>query len=272
MRSFKKLDMASTDWLTTHFLAKSANRIRALASLPVPVGARVLDLCCGPGLYIPHLLDLVGPTGYVTGLDQDPISLDAAHHRLRSLPHKNWNLQHSSVEDYIADLPDYDIVLIFNSIGYFPNPFLVVDLIAQKLHPGATIIVKDFDLESFFFQPRDTSMWAKLVMSAKSMNDTNNPISFDNFFGRKIHTLHRAYSFREHTHHTWTQVMNYPFNQFEREYLWRNVECLLNQAGSNCPAKVAEYFKRFFYPPSPEFFANPDAMFVEVEYVTYLRL
>jgi SAM-dependent methyltransferase len=272
MRSFHKLDMASTDWLTTHFLAKSANRIRDLASLPIATGAKVLDLCCGPGLYIPHLLDLVGPMGHVTGLDQDPVSLDAAHQRLKAQPHRNWDLRHAALEEQTAQIADYDVVIFFNSIGYFPDPPKMIGLIAKSLRPGAVIIVKDFDLESFFFQPRDPSMWAELIVSAKSKNDGDNPISFDNFLGRKVHTFHRVHEFREHTNDTWTQLMTFPFNSFETEYLWRNVECLLNQAGNDCPADVMDYFKRLFFPPVQEFFTCPEAMFVEVEYVTCLRL
>jgi SAM-dependent methyltransferase len=272
MRSFHKLDMASTDWLTTHFLAKSANRIRDLTSLPIALGSKVLDLCCGPGLFIPHLLDLVGPRGHVTGLDQDPISLDAAHQRLKAQPHQNWDLHHASLEEECKKLEGYDVVLLFNSIGYFPDPFGVIRLIATKLRSGAVIIVKDFDLESFFFQPRDAALWAKLIVSAKAKNDGENPISFNNFLGRKVHTLHTAYKFREHANDTWTQLMTFPFNEFETEYLWRNVECLLKQAGGECPSDVRDYFKRMFFPPTPEFFSYQDAMFVEVEYVTSLRL
>lgn len=272
MRSFHKLDMASTEWLTTHFLAKSANRIRDLASLPIASGSKTLDLCCGPGLFIPHLLDLVGPRGHVTGLDRDPISLDAAHQRLKAQPHENWDLRHMILQDELINLEEYDVVLIFNSIGYFPDPFALIRLVAQQLRQGAVIIVKDFDLESFFFQPRDSSMWARLIATAKTNNDRDNPVSFNNFLGRKLHTLHRAYDFREHTNDTWTQLMTYPFNQYEQEYLWRNVECLLKQTGNDCPSDVADYFKEFFFPPEPKFFSNEDAMFVEVEYVTSLRL
>ena len=272
MRSLHKLDMASTDWLTTHFLAKSASRIRDLASLPIVPGSKVLDLCCGPGLFIPHLLELVGPMGHVTGLDQDPISLDDAHQRLRSQPHQNWNLKHGALEEEISDLTDYDVVLLFNSIGYFPDPPKIIRLIANILRPGALIIVKDFDLESFFFHPRDMSMWAKLVIAAKRKNDADNPISFDNFFGRKVHTLYRSFEFHEHTNETWTQIMTFPFNSFEKEYLWRNVECLINQAGDDCPSDVKDYFQQMFYPPDPKFFTYQDAVFVEVEYLTYLRL
>ncbi|MBO9547272.1 class I SAM-dependent methyltransferase, partial [Caulobacter sp.] len=176
MRSFQKLDMASTDWLTTHFLAKSPDRSREINGLDIPQGARVLDLCCGPGLFIPLLLNLVGPTGHVTGVDQDPMSLDAAHARLVAQPHRNWTLQQARLEDFIDRVADFDIVLLFNCIGYFGDPVQVIRNLACRLRPGSRIIVKDFDLEGFFFQPRRIAEWATLLEAAKLRNDHDNPV------------------------------------------------------------------------------------------------
>ncbi|MBV8131365.1 MAG: methyltransferase domain-containing protein [Alphaproteobacteria bacterium] len=271
MDSYKKLDMASTDWLTTHFLAKSADRLRALASLHIEPGCRILDLCCGPGLYIPYLLDLVGPSGHVTGIDYDPISLDAAHRRLRTLPHHNWDLKHVDVNEYVNEMPDFDVVLIFNSIGYFRDPFRVTARIAERLPSGSSIIIKDFDLESVFIHPRELQLWCELLQAAKRRNDSDNPVSFDNFFGRKIHTLHQCYPFSFHRNEVWTQLMTYPFNHFQAEYIWRNVECLVKQSGNECSRATAGYFLDFFRFPKGEFFTKSDAIFVETEYLTCVR-
>lgn len=272
MRSFQKLDMASTDWLTTHFLAKSADRAREIMSLAIQPGARVLDLCCGPGLFMPLLLNLVGPSGHVTGVDLDPVSLDAAHARLIAQPHKNWSLIQSRLEDYVPKLPAFDVVLLFNCICYFGDPSSVVRDIANQLKPGANIIVKDFDLEGFFFQPRKTSAWATLIETAKSQNDRDNPVSFDNFLGRRVHSLHRAFPFQSHRSGTWTQLMTHPFNPHQTEYIWRNVECLLKQAGDSCPSAVRDYFNGTFERPDAGFFNDQDAMFVEIEYLTWLTV
>lgn len=267
MRSFHKLDMASAEWLTTHFLAKSAYRAREVGSLGIWPGARILDLCCGSGLFMALLLDFVGPTGHVTGVDQDPQSLDAAHARLIAQPHKTWTLRHARLEDTIDQVREFDIILLFNCIGYFERPEDIVRRLAASMKPGAVLIVKDFDLEGFFFQPREIGAWATLLQRAKTRNDTDNPVSFDNFFGRRVHALHRVAPLRSYSCSTWTQLMTYPFSPMQVEYIWRNIECLIQQAGPECPSDVVNYFKGQFYPPEPEFFANPLAMFVETEYL-----
>lgn len=272
MHSYKKLDMASTEWLTTHYLAKSNDRIRNLSTLPVNVGDYVLDLCCGPGLYIPHLLDLTGPTGHVTGLDLDAESLDAAHKRLSSTPHVNWDLKHSRVKPNELDLEKYDVVLLFNSIGYFDNPLQIVADLAIRMKTGATIVIKDFDLESFFFSPRDAMHWSQLINAAKASEARDNPVSFRNFFGRYVHTMTRAYPFTSCSHSTWTQLMHHPFSGVQREYIWRNVECLLKQASRDCPSDSKKYFEDHFYPGKARFFDEPDAVFVEVEYISQLQI
>jgi ubiquinone/menaquinone biosynthesis C-methylase UbiE len=270
--SFHKLDMASADWLTTHFLAKSADRFRKFAELPIRRGDHVLDLCCGAGLYIPYILDLVGPTGMVTGLDQDSMSLDVAHRKLSVLPHKNWRLVHSNVESYLAKFDQFDVVLIFNCIGYFSSPLQLVRSIADRLPRRSRIIVKDFDLESFFFHPRDFEMWSCLVKDAKERNDRDNPVKFDNFFGRHVFGLHLSGTFTARSNFIWTQSMVHPFNEYEREYIWQNIECLIKQAEVHCEIRVIDYFKQMFHPQSSAFFHSPDAMFLENEFLTVLEV
>ena len=270
MRNFEKLDMASVDWLTVHYLAKSKDRLVRLANLPISQGDSVLDLCCGPGLFIPHLLDLVGITGHVTGLDLDAVSLDAAHDRLKATPHRNWNLIHQKLDPASLSIADYDVVLMFNCLGYFDDPELVVKNIAKQMKSGSTLIIKDFDLEGFFFSPRDTAHWADLIAGAKSSDNSDNPVKFSNFLGRRLHSLSRTHSFKNFESEAWTQTMVFPFSEPEREYIWKNIECLINQAGERCSEHAVNYFKSTFFPPEHVFFDNPEAVFVEVEFLIYL--
>lgn len=272
MDSFHKLDMASVDWLRTHYLAKSNLRFQDLASLDIKTGSKVLDLCCGSGLYMPHFLNLVGPEGSVTGVDIDPVSLDAAHMSLSASTHTNWTLEQSSVDKFIDKVKGYDLVVLFNCIGYFEKPHELITKLAKNMSPNSSILIKDFDMESFFFQPRNTTHWSSLINTSKAINDGENSVKFNNYFGRNVHTLHSAFSFRNWKNFTWTQYMTFPFNDHEKEYLWRNVECLINQSSGSCSKEVQAYFQHMFYPPSSKFFEDKSAMFIEVEYLTRLEL
>lgn len=270
MQNFKKLDMSSGDWLATHYRAKSAHRLKQLSQLPIKPGSKVLDICCGSGLFEPYLLDLVGPKGHVTGLDIDPVSLDSAHKMLSNSPHTNWNLINQPVDECFRILSDYDVVLLFNCICYFNDPGDLISKIASNLTVGSSVVIKDYDLESFFFTPRDFITWAKLIEAAKRIDATNNPISFSNFFGRNLHKLGAVFPFKSQSNSVWPQDMYYPFDKYEIEYIWRNIECLMKQADCLLDRKTAAYFKDQFYPGAQKFFEDKTSMFVEIEYVTIL--
>ncbi len=56
----------------------------------VQPGQRVLDVGCGPGTDTIPLAQLVGPTGYVIGLDQDPAMLAEADTQAAAAGVKDW--------------------------------------------------------------------------------------------------------------------------------------------------------------------------------------
>lgn len=270
MRGYHGLDMTSQDWLTSHFLAKAPDRQRQISTLDISRGVKVLDLCCGPGFFMPFLLNMVGPLGHVTGVDQDPILLDSAHARLSSLPAENWDLQLATIDEYEPYLAEFDVILIFNSIGYFPDPADVVRGIASRMKRGSTLIVKDFDSELLFFHPRRTDYWSALLVAAQEQNVGQNPLPFDNFLGRRLHMIGEMAGLAPGRSWTWTQMMRQPFDFHQREYIWRSVECLINQAGSLCPEEARDYFVAGFYPPEGRFFEMAEAMFLETEMLTAL--
>ncbi len=270
MRGYHGLDMTSGDWLTSHFLAKAPDRQRQVSTLDISRGARVLDLCCGPGFFIPFLLNMVGPLGHVTGVDQDAILLDSAHGRLSSLPAQNWDLQLATIDEYKPHFADFDLILLFNSIGYFPDPIELVRAIISGMKLGSTLIVKDFDSELLFFHPRRTDYWSALLVAAQEQNIRQNPLPFDNFLGRHVHMFGERAGLASSRSWTWTQMMRQPFDHHQREYIWRSVECLINQAGKLCPDDIRDYFVAGFYPPDAGFFAMPESMFLETEMLTAL--
>lgn len=272
MRNYHKQDMASVQWLATHFFAKSAQRFKQFGTLPIFVGDRVLDLCCGPGFFIRYVADLVGPSGHVTGLDHDPVSLDFATRYLTPFPFKNWDLIHGDMAVNLDRAGTYDVILLMNCIGYLESPEQLIKDLASRAKTGARIIVKDFDLGSVFISPVNLPWLASLMEAAKSGNDLNNPLRFDNFLGRRVPFFYKVYDFASHHSEVWAQCLQYPFNDYEVEYIWRNIEALVLQARNSCDGRILNYFENQFCQERKPFFDQPCALFTENEYLTILTV
>ncbi|MFF8957858.1 class I SAM-dependent methyltransferase [Streptomyces sp. NPDC014894] len=105
-----------------------------------PAGSRVLDLCCGPGLF---LVPLAERGHKVTGVDLSPAMLE----RARDLCDRAG----AAVDLVRADMLDhvepgaYDVILnVFTSFGYFADPadnLRVLRNARRSLAPGGQLIV-----------------------------------------------------------------------------------------------------------------------------------
>jgi ubiquinone/menaquinone biosynthesis C-methylase UbiE len=82
MKNYHGKDLASADWLTTHFRVKSAQRMRQINQLPIASGNRVLDACSGPGLFARYFMPMIGENGYLQCIDHDPLNIDLAERNL----------------------------------------------------------------------------------------------------------------------------------------------------------------------------------------------
>ncbi len=80
-------------------------RLTAIAALGLGAGDRVLDIGCGTGLNFPPLLDAVGPTGSVVGLDRSGAMLRRASLRVSRLRAANVTL----VEEDATRLAETDL-------------------------------------------------------------------------------------------------------------------------------------------------------------------
>ncbi|MFE6923573.1 class I SAM-dependent methyltransferase [Nocardia sp. NPDC057663] len=105
-------------------------------------GKKVADLGCGTGLAFPALLEAVGPTGHVIGLDNNAAILAKAEKRVAENKWTNVTL----VTEDIAKLPvnrDVDVVFSCIAMSCVPHPAQELSELLANLEPGTLVRIID---------------------------------------------------------------------------------------------------------------------------------
>ncbi|WP_431962482.1 methyltransferase domain-containing protein [Nocardia sp. bgisy134] len=120
-------------------------------------GKTVADLGCGTGLAFPALLNAVGPTGHVIGVDNNASILAKAEQRVSA---NKWN-NVSLVTDDIATLAmrrDVDVVVSCIAMSCVPNPSKKLEELLVNLEPGTMVRIIDA-------LPRTSGRWRQAINS-----------------------------------------------------------------------------------------------------------
>ncbi len=96
------------------FFIKSL-RERAVRSLRLKAGSRVLDAGCGPGGTFPYLVEAVGPMGEVVGIE---ISPETAINARRRIAANQW----SNVHVLVGDAKTVPLTGMFDGLVMFAAP------------------------------------------------------------------------------------------------------------------------------------------------------
>jgi SAM-dependent methyltransferase len=128
-------------WLEAHHTAKLAERRLFAERLAALEPRSVLDLGCGPGLWLDLLHDLLPPDCSFIGVDLDEDLLAIARERSSRWPQP----AHFEVFDVNADLdrlPAADLTMMFNVVMYMDDPLQVFETIARR-GDGSVAAVRD---------------------------------------------------------------------------------------------------------------------------------
>jgi ubiquinone/menaquinone biosynthesis C-methylase UbiE len=130
--------------LSPLFLINPLLRRKAVRAMALRPGDQVLEVGVGSGRNLPYLLDAVGPTGSVTGVDLSPGMLAEARRLAVRRGADNVRLIESDASTVELDR-DFDAVLF--SLSYSVIPAAVrpraLDLAWDHLRPGGRLVVLD---------------------------------------------------------------------------------------------------------------------------------
>lgn len=117
-------------------------RLKAVARLQLGRGDTVLEIGCGTGLCLGLLVDAVGPTGTVMGVDASAGMLARAR---RLSEHRGWsNVDLIHQDAATVPLPDdLDAVLFSFCYSVLPRPRDILERAWRALRPGGRIVILD---------------------------------------------------------------------------------------------------------------------------------
>lgn len=267
---FLGLELTSEWWLRNHFRAKMPLRFQQLSRLPIRIGDRILDLCCGPGHYSEYYAQMVGTTGTVHAVDKDPALIDAAESKQRNL------LLGDNIKYCCADVAHpgsiplisgetYDVILFFNCLSYFEDVRSLIRQYISLLRPGGRLVLKDSDFGHLLISPLDDRLFHRITEAAQA----SERLSFDNFFGRRLPSLASSLGMSYTTIEIWSYPMHSPLSAEEQIYVSENLMTLMGQGRKLLSKRdIAQWTTMFSSESSDSLLLREDFLFLMHEIVT----
>jgi ubiquinone/menaquinone biosynthesis C-methylase UbiE len=120
-------------------------RRRAVAALGLKLGDTVLEMGAGTGRNFPYLVEAVGPSGAVIGVDASPGMLAEARKLIERNGWPNVELLQQDATQLEVDR-DVDGVLFSLSYSAMPEPRPALARAWERLRPSSRVVVMDMGL------------------------------------------------------------------------------------------------------------------------------
>ena len=109
---------------------------RLSADLAIGPGEKVLDVGCGTGLLAEYIVDRVGPTGFVLGLDPLPLRIELARKRARA--NLAFEVGDAYALDHLAS-GNFDVVVLNAVFHWLPEKAGPLRSFARVLRKGGRV-------------------------------------------------------------------------------------------------------------------------------------
>lgn len=253
--------LSSMSWLLAHHAAKLPERTQFASSLLETKTKKIVDLGCGPGLWLDIFDKLADPDCEFIGIDSDEKTIIEAQKIA-----KNWKRKSTFLVDDITqseNIPEADLMLAFNIFPYIKEPDIFLETVRVKLAINGRLSVRQYDGATIRFGPMehtnrismDNSLYASAV-GTKSFHHYD--------LDRVFEMLQRSsYSQKKIDFELFRRIAPYPDEFFE--YYRNTIEWTLGYISESAGEELENWYRKFILDSN----SNP-SYFVEVDLVAKL--
>ena len=146
---------------------------RTLEQLSLPIGSRVLDVCCGTGASALPAVEAVGPTGNVIGVDLAEQLLESA--RTKTIQRRLGNIEFEIGDMLSLRFPvaSFDAVVCVFGIFFVPDMARAVSELWTRVRPGGKLAVTTWGPK--VFEPANDAFWRSIKNVRPDLYKSFNP-------------------------------------------------------------------------------------------------
>ena len=125
--------------------------------LRLPLGSRVLDVCCGTGASALPAAEMVGPQGFVLGIDLAANLLELARTKAAKRGLMNTQFRVGDLLDMHLSDTQFDAVICVFGIFFIPDMSAAIRALWHAVRPGGKLAVTTWGPR--FLEPATTAFW-----------------------------------------------------------------------------------------------------------------
>ena len=125
--------------------------------LRLPLGSRVLDVCCGTGASALPAAEMVGPQGFVLGIDLAANLLELARTKAAKRGLMNTQFRVGDLLDMHLSDTQFDAVICVFGIFFIPDMPAAIRSLWHAVRPGGKLAVTTWGPR--FLEPTTTAFW-----------------------------------------------------------------------------------------------------------------
>ena len=147
---------AAADYYDTNSFWERFGRA-TVERLQLPLGSRVLDVCCGSGASALPAAEMVGPQGLVLGIDLAANLLELARTKAAKRGLLNTQFRVGDLLDMRLSDTQFDAVICVFGIFFIPDMPAAVRALWHTVRPGGKLAVTTWGPR--FLEPATTAFW-----------------------------------------------------------------------------------------------------------------